>query len=289
MVLTELARDYDNLFRAFYNEPLKIENDTLTQSLGGCKSLVDVAEDHDAVGPLSKDIEIALLRHANELFASIAEDPIKWMNFAQQAQSPTIFKDCLIHLVGKWKLLSPDEVSKLDSNVHKLCVQKHGEFQLRKQSMELKMLGHYPDCLRKDNVHKPHRALYVNDIYAWMALSMFRHWFSKNLCEGHGKEAKDGGFQFYSQMSRGCNTYMTPNQREAFHDAFPMTNKAKIRLQNLVESLKNEIQQMVAPLVENHTQLKHEEADCLPYLLSLRVREQDYPWTVTRHVASSTS
>ncbi|MCJ1405043.1 hypothetical protein MMC11_008269 [Xylographa trunciseda] len=277
-VPNEKLKHYDNVFRSFYNEELDIETRNLATALHDCMGMVNIAENYDCVAAIRESVDVALLRQGQVLFKSISQNPVQWANFACRIRSPTIFKDSLIHLVGKWKMLEEDEHANLDMPIIEICQRKHEEFQLEKEAIELRILGHYSPKMQKAESDNPGRISYANDIYTWMGLSLFRQWFSQNICQGSNLQAIDGGYSFYLLLSKGGPAYLDHVQREGFHLYFPMTKKGKTVLENHLNSYKAEVQAFVAPLMANSTQLEFQDHNRPNHLLCLDVGENDYPW-----------
>ncbi|MCJ1248069.1 hypothetical protein MMC30_005284 [Trapelia coarctata] len=280
-VPSDVYRHYDNLFRAFYNEALELDAQNLATALHDCMGLLEVAEKHRCVSAIQESVDIVLLRQGQVLFKSISQNPAAWANFACRVKSPTIFKESLIHLVGKWKM-GEDEGGLLHPDIAKVCERKHKEFQLLKEGIELRILGHYSVSVQKkdskDPNENPGRMQYANDIYPWMALAVFRHWFAQNVAQKNNYEASDGGYAFYYMMSKGGQAYLDRDQCLRFHLYCPMSQKGKTVFENHMSAYKAEIQTFVEPLMINRTQLEPKEAETLAHLLCLEVEAADYPW-----------
>ena len=271
-------KHYDNLFRALYNEALDIDGTDLASVLGDCMGLVNIAENYECVSCVAESVDIALLRQGQVLFKSIANNPVAWANFAMRIKSPTIMKDCLIHLVGKWRMLSEREHSELNPSVATICQRKHEDLRTMKSAIELRILGHYSSVVQKPVHENPGRMSYGNDIYSWMALSFFRHWFSQSICENKTFDAEDGGFKFYQALHRGGQSYLDRIQCESFHLYFPMSRKGKTVFENHLAAYKADIQPFAAPLLVNRSQLELAEDEDLGHLTCLEVDIKDYPW-----------
>ncbi|MCJ1395462.1 hypothetical protein MMC18_008348 [Xylographa bjoerkii] len=277
-VPNEKFKHYDNVFRSFYNEELDIENTNLATALQDCMGMVNIAEKYECVGAIRESVDVALLRQGQVLFKSISQNPVPWANFACRIHSPSIFKDSLIHLVGKWKMLQEDEHANLDLPVIAICQRKHEEFQLEKEAIELRILGHYSTKIQKAESDNPGRIAYASDIYSWMGLCLFRQWFAQNICQGSNLQSNDGGYSFYLLLSKAGPAYLDRVQREGFHLYFPMTQKGKTVLENHLNLYKAEVQGFVAPLMANRTQLEFQDHNRPNHLLCLEVSEEDYPW-----------
>ncbi|MCJ1416479.1 hypothetical protein MMC32_002817 [Xylographa parallela] len=288
-VPNEKLKHYDNLFRSFYNEELNIESKNLATALHDCMGMVNLAESYLCVDAVRESVDVALLRQGQVLFKSISQNPVQWANFACRIRSPSIFKDSLIHLVGKWKSLEEEEHASLDLPIMEICQRKHEEFQLEKEALELRILGHYSARIQKPESDNPGRMSYANDIYSWMGLCLFRQWFAQNICQGSNLQANDGGYSFYLLLSKGGAAYLDRGQREGFHLYFPMTQKGKTVFENHLNAYKVEVQAFVAPLMANRTQLEFQDHNRPNHLVCLEVSEDDYPWSAAISVSGAGS
>ena len=140
----------------------------------------------------------------------------------------------------------------------------------------LTQTGNQPENMKRGATGNPSRSVYANDIYGWMALSLFRQWFSQMICMGQNMRARDGGYVFYTALSKGGQTYIDDREQNAFYQAFPMSEKAKGVMDNHLTILKENMKNFVAPLLRNYSHISEQEA--LNYLTSCRVTDQDCPW-----------
>ncbi|KAL9118902.1 MAG: hypothetical protein Q9187_004541 [Circinaria calcarea] len=270
---------FDNLFRALYNIALEINTENLATILRDCMGLIGTAEGYGAIAVVRESIDIALLRQGQVLFKSIATNPVAWINLSFRIQSPTIFKDALIHLVGQWMMLSDEKKELLSVDLLPIVERKFNEFQMVKQAREIRIVSHYPDSVQKDAGSNPGRNDYANDVYSWMGIALARHYVATQVTEKANKDAKDGGWAFYVRLSRGGETYLNQTQRANFHEFCPMSKKGQTVFDNHLNVIKEDIQKLVAPLLVNNTQLEIREGDrTIKHLLSLDVDKEDYPW-----------
>jgi hypothetical protein len=82
------------------------------------------------------------------------------------------------------------------------------------------------------------RESYAKDILVWMALTFFRHWVSQRLITGKGRDASDCGYDLFSSLGAGGDTYMDKSVINQFHTRFPMTKKAMNVLENHLFEIK---------------------------------------------------
>lgn len=245
--------------------------------LNDCVGLIDVAESLGSVNTVSESVDIALLRQGQVLFRSIAANASAWADLAFRVRSPTIFKEALIHLVGQWNMLSEKDRDALNPDVLKICQRKHKELDLMKQAIEIRILGHYPSVVQRRADANPGRMSYSNDIYMWMVLSLFRHWFSQSICEQRNFLSKDGGAILYRQIGEAGSFYLDRKNLEGFHMYFPMSQKGMSVLENHLSVYKQELKPFVNELLVHRSQLDVTK-ESVPYLTCCVVEKTDYPW-----------
>ena len=281
---------YDNLFKIIYQEPVDYGK-SLILTTKTCMGITAVGYGIGALKSVGGDMEKALLQFDRTLWKSIAHQPIPWANFAAKIESAVMFKDAMTHLVGKWRLLSDTERTMLDDPVLHTCYNKWFDFQKEKQAVQVRMGGHYAMSLRKtgdqENIKRgatgnPSRSVYSNDIYGWMALAFFRHWFCQVTAEGKDFRARDGGFRFYKALSEGGSAYMTESDLGNFGMYFPMSDKARGVMENHTILMKEDMKNFVAPLLVNNTH--YNKPENIQYLLSAKVNDEDCPWMATEDV-----
>lgn len=276
-VVSTLYKHYDNLFRAFYNMTPDVDDTNIATVLNDCMGLVDVAESLGSIACISESVDIALLRQGQILFRSIAGNPIAWSDLACRVRSPGIFKECLIHLVGNWQGLDDAQRALIKPEVREICEAKHKLLKLTKMAVEVRALGHYPSSVQRSVEQSVGRMTYQNNIYMWMAISLFRHWFSQSIVEQRNLTSEDGGALFYRQLAAGGQAYLDRKALEGFHQYFPMSAKGAAVFTNHLTKYKDEIRHFVADLMVNRAQLDTDKHP-LPYLTSLQVEREDMPW-----------
>ena len=276
-VVNAVYKHYDNIFRAYYNKTPDMDDTNIATVLNDCMGLVDVAEALGSIACISESVDIALLRHGQILFRSIATNPIAWSDLACRVRSPSIFKEVLIHLVGDWDRLTEEQRATIRTDVRELCKTKHEQLKLTKMAIEVRILGHYPTSVQRSVEQAVGRMSYQNNIYMWMVISLFRHWFSQSMAEQRNLMSKDGGALFYRQLAAGGQAYLDRKAMEGFHQYFPMSAKGAAVFTNHMTKYKDELRHFVADLVVNHAQLDTDKHP-LPYLTCLQVDREDLPW-----------
>ncbi|KAL2003981.1 hypothetical protein VTN02DRAFT_1277 [Thermoascus thermophilus] len=273
-------KNWYNLLGAFYNRTPEINDTDMSSLVTSCMGLVEVAESIDAVGVIRESVDIALLRQGQVLFRSIAANPSPWADLAIRIHSPTIFRESVIHLVGKWNQMTDPERKMLSPGIRELCERKWAEMQLQKQAIEIRILGYYPDMLRRRATDNIHRASYANDVYMWMALAFYRQWFSQAMSEGRHHIAPDGGAAFYRAIGAAGAAYLDIRAQASFQLHFPMSQKGTRIIQHHINTLKHDVREFVADLLVHNSQIQITEGEELAHLTCCVVKTEDLPWGV---------
>jgi hypothetical protein len=245
--------------------------------------LVDVAETIQAVDSVREVVDLALLRQGSVLWNSVASNPTAWAELGRRVHSPTIFKEGIIHIVGKWNEMTEGTKSELHHDIRALCERKHRELEIAKEAIELRILGHYPAFLCRNAANRPGRATYSNDIYMWMAICFYRQWFAQAISDGRNRVSRDGGYEFYHQVGQGGQAYLSHETFQNFHKYFPMSSKACNVLEANMGTLKEDVKPFVKDILQNNVNVDHVSYPPLRWLTCVRVDKENLPWHVEEH------
>ena len=232
---------------------------------------------HDAVTHIADKIDLALLRKHRQLFDAIAANPAPWSELGLRLESPTIFREAIIHLVGRWPAMSEGVRSDLRDEIRLLCQKKHGELHARKGMIEVRIASYYPQVLNRTVDFNPGQTSYSSDIYLWMAVSLFRHWFAQAICEDRGRNSIDGGARLYRQLDAAGYAYLDRRAQERYHQRFPMTPKGVQALATALSTIKEDVKVLVAEILINRALIDVQEKGT-PYLTCCQVGKEDLPW-----------
>jgi hypothetical protein len=276
----ERLQYWDWLFGVFYGKAPAFDDTNLATVLSGCMGLVDVAETIQAVDSVRESVDLALLRQGAVLWNSVASNPTAWAELGRRVHSPTIFKEGIIHIVGKWNNMMEENKKDLHPDIRNVCEQKYRELEVAKEAIELRILGHYPAFLCRDAATRPGRATYSNDIYMWMAICFYRQWFAQAISDGRNRVNRDGGYEFYHQIGTGGQAYLNHETFLNFHKYFPMSSKACNVLEANMGILKEEVKHFVQDILQNHVNVDNVGYPHLRWLTCVKVNKEDYPWSV---------
>lgn len=272
--------NYGNVFRGFYNEPIDYGTSIL-ECLPMVMGMAAVAEDLNAMHSVGAVLERALLQYDKQLWKSVADNPIAWLNLGNQIQSDSIFRQGLIHTVGKWKLFTIQQLKQLNPSLMGLLRRKVAEYHEYKKRVQMKMIGQYHAPLKETVVASrtkgvvPGRGQYGNDVYGWITLSLFRQWFGQIICEGNDYRSDDGGYRFFKIIEQGGSGFLTRGDQKQFAMTFPLTDKAMAVVEGHLSTIKEELKEIVAPLLR--TNAYYSDVD---WLTSVNIEEKDLPWNM---------
>lgn len=98
----DLFRDYDNLFRIFYNYSPVLDSINIADAYVQCKSLLTLADQYDALAVVGPRVDHHLLQFQSRLWKQIAKYPVSYLRLGYLSRSKVIFQEALIHVVGQW-------------------------------------------------------------------------------------------------------------------------------------------------------------------------------------------
>lgn len=176
-----VIRDYDNLFRIFYNYAPILNTLNIASAYSECKSLLALADMYDALGVVGPRIEHHLLAFSGRLFKQIAKYPPSYLKLGYLARSRVIFSEALTHVVGQWPAgapyLKPGNANasyEVPLMVLDLIEDKADELEEMIAKVESKLFRLTLTTSRGERVNPS------NDYLGWLAMSLFRQWIAEN-------------------------------------------------------------------------------------------------------------
>lgn len=177
--LDPLIRDYDNLFRIFYNHPPILNSVNIASAYAECKSLLNLADMYDALPVVGPRVDHHLLRFSSRLFKQIAKYPPSYLKLGYLARSKVIFSEALIHVVGQWPAALPHlrngSYPQLPDSVLDLIEDKVEDLEDLKARVEAKLFRLTLTTSRGERVSP------TNAYLDWLAVSLFRQWLVENM------------------------------------------------------------------------------------------------------------
>jgi hypothetical protein len=276
--------NYEAIFYAFYNKELTIDDTDMSVALSECYQLIQIADYLGCTSLISKSIDVALFKHGQDFFRAIAGAPQAWIDMGYRIRSEIIFKECMIHLVGNWKMIRTDprtiDTLREIPGLRALIEKYHRMLLHQGKNLELAIMMDYPGKMATPEDELPiRREAYTKDILIWLALTFFRHWLSQRLLTEKGRYALDCGYELYKQLGTAGDAYMNKDIVNQFHAKFPMTRKAM----NVLEKHLQEIKQCMKELVMDHKILGNNcqlDVQRFPvrYLTCTEFKAEDFPW-----------
>ncbi|KAI5253982.1 hypothetical protein E4T42_02551 [Aureobasidium subglaciale] len=170
----QVLRDYDNMFRIFYNYPPTLSTVNIADAYIESKSLLHLAQMYDALDVVGLRIDHHLLAFQGRLFKQIARYPPSYLKLACLAKSKLIYTEALIHIVGQWPQAQSQLVNHVDPLVLDIIEDKVQELEDAKLRIEVRLFRLTLTTSRGERV-KP-----SNAYLEWMAMSLFRQWLAEN-------------------------------------------------------------------------------------------------------------
>lgn len=302
MVVNENGREptrafdhYEAILYAFYNKEMRIRDTEMAVALEDCLRIIDIAEYLGCLNVIGKPVEVALMKHGQDLFRSIKSLPIGWATMSWSIKSEIIFRESIIHLAGDYKrtrnnTVAMNELAK--SPILKQLVEEHHRKLINKgKDLEMTIMSTYPGDMCTPSKKLPiKREDYSRDILVWMALTFFHHWLGQRIILQRGYHSEDGGYELYKQLGSAGEAYMDRTVMNQFHNRFPMTKKAMNVLENHLLEVKECIKGIVdkSGILKSNCQL---DVNRFPvdYLTCVDFDRNEFPWMEEERLSATTS
>ncbi|KAG9203196.1 hypothetical protein G6514_003114 [Epicoccum nigrum] len=282
-------RDYDNLFRIFYNHAPALDTLNIANAYVECKALLQLADMYDAIGVIGPRVDHHLLRFQGRLWKQIAKYPPSYLKLGYMARSKAIFAEAMVHVVGQWPAAMPQLRNQVPDTVLDLIEDKVEDMDELKVKIEVKLFRLSLTTSRGERVSPSSNWL------DWMAVSLFRQWLAENTTPPPAPILKSprntsstplppsnqnfNTGRVFRLLGAGGPGYLGHDECKRFlrlqHDQYNRENLK--RFERRVEEIKNKAKDAVKPLMRNFLELDLREGG-LPYLTCTRVDPQDFPW-----------
>ncbi|KAL3473923.1 hypothetical protein BJX99DRAFT_260903 [Aspergillus californicus] len=274
---------WSNFFKICYNQNPTLDDDDCNFILENCLALVELGEIMSVSDLVSQAVSTTLLSFGQQLYRLIAQDPCFWVKLAVRIRSTSMFKEAMVHLVGKWGLLDDTDRESLPKDIRSLCEIKVDELNLIKKTIELRVVNHIP---------RPRSTIVSNrethSTFAWMALTFYQQWLCQSFVENRNYHAPDGGAAFYRAIAAGGDAYLDRLDRDIAHLTFADSQTENSRgfkeLEKDLNELKKGIKDFVSDLLVNEAKYDAEILGQLPYLTCCQVAEDEMPQYIETNV-----
>ncbi|KAG6022875.1 hypothetical protein E4U40_004315 [Claviceps sp. LM458 group G5] len=304
-----VLRNYDNLFRIIYNcRPMLDDVDTLRAYIQ-CNFLLKLADQYDALAVVRPWVEHHMLQFQSRLWKEITKDIHGYFELGYLARSKVIFKEALIHVVGRWYLSQkrpvldvPDFV--LDIAEDKVCKLQEKASRVEYQLFRLSL-----------TTEQGKRVCPAHDYLDWLVVSLFREWLADktkpqimpaftNESESDNGHHSDDNIKYIPPTYSICQVYrdlgsdspsafLSHRECEAFLALNPQlyTPENLDRFQKRMADLKALARDLVRPLLHNSLELdvsspnvSYEAFDKPFYFTCTTVEDDDFPWPLEPYV-----
>lgn len=266
------------------------DDDDLSRNyITDCTSLLLAAEFLDAIPVVRVVVEAHLLRLHQVLWHHISSKAENWVYIAAKLQSPLMFRECMLHLVGKYHLqdgvnmtmLRDEEHGELGQKICNLIEYKAKELKDKKMKVERQLLEYYPARIvhKEDATTVPGRAIYANDIYMWQALAICRQYFASVMMVNGHHRAIDGGLAFYRAVGSADGSYIRPDTLDRYNICFEMSSKGKVCLAAALDTIKGDLRPVVKELLVDRSQAtRTPDHPQFPHFTCTEIHDEELPW-----------
>lgn len=288
-------RDYDNLFRVFYNYPPTLDPINIANAYVECKSLLHLADMYDALEVIGPRVDHHLLRFQGRLWKQIAKYPPSYLKLGYMARSKAIFQEAMVHVVGQWPQGINQLRGQIPDNVLDLIEDKVDELDELKAKIEVKLFRITLSTSRGERVTPS------NNWLDWLSMSLFRQWLAENttpppvpiLKSPRQSSSRNGDTlpppppsafntgRVFRLLGTGSSSYLNHDECKRFLRLSPEHyNRENLkRFERRVDEIKERAKDAVKPLMRNFLELDlGREGGGLPYLTCTRLEIADFPW-----------
>ncbi|WYZ37437.1 hypothetical protein EsH8_II_000943 [Colletotrichum jinshuiense] len=298
----DLLRDYDNLFRIFYNYPPVLDGVNIADAYVQCKSLITLADLYDALAVVGPRVDHHLLQFQSRLWKQIAKYPISYLRLGYLARSRVIFQEALIHVVGQWPAGERSLRAALPDAVLDIIEDKVDELEEIVSRIEGRLFRLNLTTARGERV-TPNTS-YLD----WLAVSLFRQWLADNTSppppdrriqgsrEGRSVNSQQLALpgvvpplatvgRTYRTLGASSSAYLGHDECKRFLKLTPeLYSRDNLRrFEKRIDELKMMARDIVRPLTGSDLELdisSGRTADGISYLTCTTVGDHDLPWHV---------
>jgi len=262
---------YSQVFGAFYNIALSISMNDIRSTLAQSEELIKIAGNLGCLHLLRPHLGNVFSQYRQNLFISIKSDPPRWILLAMALENPSIYEECLIHLVGAhptWPW--PTKRMVLPPELRQLIIQKSADLDRLCTEAERDL---FIATIRvgKDPV-SPHER---GNIDTWMVVQVFRDALARHfhsLGNSISKKVKNRG-TFFRGLYKG--SYM--DAEDVRNMCQEIMNSSWKDLGDDLKALKTYAADTVEKLAENQLMVDP-DAHGVGYLTCTKIEPKDFLW-----------
>ena len=290
----ETLRDYDNLFRIFYNYAPALDPINIANAYIECKSLLNLADMYDAIEVVGPRIDHHLLQFQGRLWKQIAKYPSSYLKLGYLARSKVIFSEALVHVVGQWPLGANHLRQQLSDQVLDIIEDKVDMLEEEKAKIEGSLFRLTLLTSRGERVTPS------NSYLDWTAVSLFRQWLAENTTPPPAPNHKDtprphgsqqaplppppptaNAGRIYRLLGTGGQAYLSHEEVKRFLKLRPeeYSRENLRRFERRLDELKQMAQNIARPLMRNSLELDlGRDGAGVAWLTCTKIEERDFPW-----------
>ncbi|KAH6656440.1 hypothetical protein BKA67DRAFT_531711 [Truncatella angustata] len=305
----DLLRDYDNLFRVFYNYPPILDGINIADAYVQCKSLLTLADQYDALAVCGPRVDHHLLQFQSRLWKQIAKYPVSYLKLGYLARSKVIFQEALIHVVGQWPSGERSIRNALPEIVLDIIEDKVDELEETISRIEGRLFR-----LNLTN-SRGERVTPGTSYLDWLAVSFFRQWLADNTSpapppppppppsdrrggssSGNRSAPPPAAIPSLANVGRTYRmlgspsgaVYLTHDECKRFLKLTPdLYSRDNLRrFEKRIDEMKSAARELVRPLMGTGLELELSNpgkdgttSSPVGYLTCVRVMERDLPWS----------
>ena len=286
---SDIIRDYDNLFRIFYNYAPSLDTVNIAESYIQCKSLLTLADMYDALEVVGPRIDHHLLQFQGRLWKQIAKYPPSYLKLGYLARSKVIFAEALVHVVGQWPSGSSQLRHTVPPDVLEVIEDKVDDLHDLKMRAEAKLFRLTLTTARGERITP------TNGYMDWLALSLFRQWLAENTTpppppvpktpdsgrNRHAQHLPVSSGTLFRMLGTGGSSYLARDELKRFVKLRPEDSSRDTlkKFEKKMDEIKALAREIVRPLNKSYLELDLvRDGGGLGYLTCTKIDEGDYPW-----------
>jgi hypothetical protein len=98
----EVLAAYHNLFLIIYSRPPVIDKEDISNALRQAELLIKIAELYGSVSTIRPYLNNCIMQYGRDVYTAILADPPRWLRLSLYLESAPIFKEAMIHIVGRY-------------------------------------------------------------------------------------------------------------------------------------------------------------------------------------------
>ncbi|KAG5978572.1 hypothetical protein E4U56_000007 [Claviceps arundinis] len=283
-----LLRNYDNLFRTFYNRRPMLENVNILRANIQCEFLLKLADQYDALAVVRTYVEHHLLQFQSSLWESVAVLTHWYLHDSCMLRSKVIFKEALIHLVGIWYIFQEKPQSQFDipESILDTAQRKVHELEENVSRVESQLFRLSLTTVQGEDVTP------ANDYLGWLVRNE----------SGDGRDSDDKNDippnlsicrVFRDIGSKSPSAYLDHHDCEEFLalNSQLYTRKNLADFERRMTELKFWARDLVRPLLPNNLELdvaKFNDSDIprqdLTYFTCSTIEDSEFPWPLEPYI-----